>query len=486
MSESTGLKNHLIKNYIYNAVYQIFAVIAPLITTPYISRVLGATGIGIFGYTDSIAKYFILFGTLGSNLYGQREIAYVQDDIKKRTIVFKEIITFRFLTVFIVGIVYMATFCRTGRYKHVFLILALEVFASAFDVSWFFQGIQDFKKAVMRNIIIKSLSICFVFLFVKSNQDVNIYALCYVLPVLISNLSLWAYLPKYLIHVERNKFITLKHMIPLITLFITQIATEVYTVLDKTMLGILASDINQVGYYEQSSKMIKVLVYFITALGIVMLPQMSKLFVEGRTAEIQKNIKQSFQFIFFLGFPLMFGIIGIAANFVPWFYGEGYTPVILLISAISPIIVIIGISNVIGKQYLLPTRHQKTYTISVILGAIVNCILNLLLIPIFNALGASIATVTAELSVTIIQIWFVRKDIPIFSYLKEAIRYLCVGMFMFVIIFCVGIITPSGVVGIIVQSCIGMLIYFSVLALIKDDMLKRGFNIISGLLFMHR
>lgn len=146
MSESTGLKNHLIKNYIYNAVYQIFAVIAPLITTPYISRVLGATGIGIFGYTDSIAKYFILFGTLGSNLYGQREIAYVQDDIKKRTIVFKEIITFRFLTVFIVGIVYMATFCRTGRYKHVFLILALEVFASAFDVSWFFQGIQDFKK----------------------------------------------------------------------------------------------------------------------------------------------------------------------------------------------------------------------------------------------------------------------------------------------------------------------------------------------------
>ena len=167
MSESTGLKNHLIKNYIYNAVYQIFAVIAPLITTPYISRVLGATGIGIFGYTDSIAKYFILFGTLGSNLYGQREIAYVQDDIKKRTIVFKEIITFRFLTVFIVGIVYMATFCRTGRYKHVFLILALEVFASAFDVSWFFQGIQDFKKAVMRNIIIKSLSICFVFLFVK-------------------------------------------------------------------------------------------------------------------------------------------------------------------------------------------------------------------------------------------------------------------------------------------------------------------------------
>ena len=120
------------------------------------------------------------------------------------------------------------------------------------------------------------------------------------------------------------------------------------------------------------------------------------------------------------------------------------------------------------------------------MGAIVNCILNLLLIPIFNALGASIATVTAELSVTIIQIWFVRKDIPIFSYLKEAIRYLCVGMFMFVIIFCVGIITPSGVVGIIVQSCIGMLIYFSVLALIKDDMLKRGFNIISGLLFMHR
>lgn len=367
-----------------------------------------------------------------------------------------------------------------------FLILALEVFASAFDISWFFQGIQEFKKVVMRNIIIKSLSIFFVFLFVQSNQDVSIYALCYVLPVLISNLSLWAYLPKYLTHVKCNKCVTLKHMIPLLTLFIPQIATEVYTVLDKTMLGIFASDINQVGYYEQSSKIIKVLVYFITALGIVMLPQMSKLFVEGKTAEIQKNIKQSFQFVFFLGFPLMFGIIGVAGNFVPWFYGEGYTPVILLMSSISPIIVIIGISNVIGKQYLLPTRHQQTYTISVILGAIVNFILNLLLIPTYNALGASIATVAAELSVTIIQIWFVRKEIPIFPYLKKATSYLCVSIFMFIAIFGVGIVTSSGIIGIIIQSCIGMLIYFSTLALMKDDMIKKGLNIINGWLLMHR
>lgn len=470
--------SHIVKNYMYNALYQIFAIASPLITTPYVSRVLGVTGIGTFGYTESIANYFILFGTLGSNLYGQREIAYVQDDPDKRTLVFKEIIAFRILTVFTMVIIYLVAFCRTGQYKSIFLILAIEIIASAFDISWFFQGIQDFKKVVMRNIIIKSLSIVLIFVLVKSENDVNLYTLCYALPVLISNLSLWLFLPSYLTKAKHEKIIIFKHVIPLLALFVPQIATQVYTVLDKTMIGVLASNIDQVGYFEQSQKMIKVLVCIITALGIVMLPQMSKLFVEGKVKEIHENIKRSFRFVFFLGFPLMFGIVGIAENFVPWFYGVGYDAVVSLMSIISPIIIIIGISNVIGKQYLLPTKKQKAYTVSVVVGAIINFILNLCLIPQFNAWGACIATVFAEFSVTAVQIWFVRNEIPLLSYLKIAIRYFIVGIIMFAGVRAMNYFVHPGFIGVLCQMVVGILLYLGVLFIIKDEMLFTGMSFV--------
>lgn len=473
-------KNTIVKNYLYNAVYQIFSILAPLITMPYVSRVLGATGIGSFSYTESIASYFILFGALGGNLYGQREVAYVQDDPDRRTLVFKEIITFRIITVLAATIIYIITFCRTGQYKNFFLILILEVMSSGVDVSWFFQGVQDFKKPVMRNIIIKFLSIVLIFLLVKSEHDTNRYTLCYALPVFISNLSLWFYLPNYITKVKPKKIITFKHLIPLLTLFIPQVATEVYTVLDKTMIGVLSSDIRQVAFYEQAQKMIKVFVALITALGIVMLPKISHLFAEGKVGEIKERIINSFQFVFFLGFPLMFGIIRISYNFVPLFYGSGYTEVILLMIIMSPIILIIGISNVIGKQYLLPTKKQKAYTISVVVGAISNFTLNLCLIPKFNALGASIATVLAEMIVTLVQFAFIHKEFSLVSILRLSVKYLLIGIVMYISIYFVDSLIDSPFISIICEVIIGAIIYIGILLLLKDKIIYKAFSFIKG------
>lgn len=460
------------KNYLYNAFYQIFTVITPLLTTPYISRVLGAYNIGIFGYAQSIVTYFVLFGSLGSSLYGQREIAYVQHDIPARSRVFREIVRLRFLVVFIATAIYLVAFSNHEEGRQVFVVLAIEVAASALDISWFFMGIQNFKKSVIRNITVKLLGIVLIFLFVKKPDDVAIYAACYAVPIFISNLSLWIGLHRYIDKSKPEHRLAFKHILPLLVLLVPQIATEVYLVLDKTMLGILSSGMDQVGFYEQSQKIIKVFVKLLTALGLVMLPRIADMFVAGQTEKIKQSTQNSFRFIFTLGFPLMFGMIGITDSFVPWFFGDGYEAVNVLIKIISPIIVIIGISNILGKQYLLPTGRQKVYTASVVVGAIVNFVLNALLIPRYNAFGASIGTVVAETCVTLVQAIGVRKELPSGRYLMLSIKPLAVSVIMMFVVILVGQSLPAAITTTLLQIVIGFAVYVAGLVIVRDSTVK--------------
>lgn len=467
-------KNSVVKNYFYNVFYQLFTVVTPLIVTPYLSRVLGAEGIGAFGYVQSIATYFVLFGALGSSLYGQREIAYVQSDPDKRTVVFKEIVFLRIVAVLVATIFYYLWFCRDGEYRLVYSILGIEVLASAFDISWFFMGIQDFKKSVMRNIIIKCFSLILIFTLVKKEEDVALYALCYAAPILISNLSLWFYLPKYITKAAPKKWIAYSKIIPLLTLFIPQAATEVYTVLDKTMIGLLSTGYAEVGYYEQSQKIIKVIVKIITALGLVMLPKMSELFAQKKMNQIKEDLENSFRFVFMLGSPMMFGVAAISQDLVPWFFGPGFEKVSSLMSLIAPIIIIIGISNVIGKQFLLPSKQQGLYTASVIAGSITNLFLNLVLIPRFDAGGACVATVMAELSVTMVQAIGVRKQLSLVSQLLKGFRYLVLGFVMGIIVFAMGTQMSSTYITTFIQIMVGGIIYLGALILWKDPLVLQG------------
>ena len=407
------------KNYIYNLTYQILILILPLVTTPYISRILGAENIGIFSFTTSISAYFILFGSLGIALYGQREIAYLQNNKKEYSKAFFEIVLLRVITIFIALLFFNLIFVNNNNdYKIYYNILVLEIIGNCIDISWFFQGLEEFKKTVVRNIIVKLISVLCIFLFVKHENDLIIYYVIYVLSVIIGNCSLWLYLPKYLSKVNFKNIKIFKHIKPTILLFIPQIAIQVYTLLDRTMLGILTSNISEVGYYEQTQKVIKVLLAVITSMGTVMLTRISNSFSNGEKENVNEYIKKSFNIVFLLAFPMIFGIIAISQRFVPVFFGNGFEKVIILMNVISPIILIIGISNVIGMQYLLPTKRQKEFTMSVLYGAIVNFLLNIILIIKFKSVGASIATVIAEITVTSIQIYFIRKEFDINNIIK--------------------------------------------------------------------
>ena len=471
-------KKSVKKNYIYNLIYQILVMIIPLITTPYLSRVLGAENIGIYSYTLSITTYFILFGSLGVAMYGQREIAYVQDDKDKRSKAFYEIFIMRIITLFISLIIFYITFCIKGEYNVYYKILILEIIANAIDISWYFQGLEEFKKTVIRNTIVKLISVVCIFVLVKNNNDLNKYFAIYVLSNVIGNLSLWLYIPKYTSKIKLNELKVIRHLKPTILLFIPQVATQIYTVLDKTMIGAIIADKSEVGYYEQAQKIIKLLMTIATSLGTVMMPRIAATYSKGNKEKVREYMNTSFSFIMLLAFPLMFGIISVANKFVPLFYGNGYEKVIPIMCIISPIIIFIGLSNVTGTQYLLPTKQQNKYTISVVMGAVVNFILNIILIKKYASIGASIATVLAEFCVTLSQFILIRKNIKFKEVIPIIYKYIIASIVMFIASMVVGCCITNNILSIFIQILVSVIIYLGVLIIMKDKMIDEGINIV--------
>lgn len=474
------MKKSVTRNYIYNLAYQILILILPLITTPYISRVLGAENIGIYSYTLSISAYFILFGSLGIALYGQRELAYNQKNKKKYSLIFWEIVLLKIITMSISLLIFYFTFAKYGQYHIYYKILIIEIIGNCIDISWFFQGLEEFKKTVSRNIVVKLISIISIFMFVKTSNDLPIYYIIYVLSILFGNISLWLYLPKFLEKIELKDLNILRHLKPTLGLFIPQIAIQVYTLLDRTMVGTIVIDKSEVGYYDQSQKIIKIFLALITSLGTVMLPRIANTFASGEKEKLTSYMKKSFNMVFLLSFPLIFGIISVSNSFVPIFFGAGYERVSILMSVISPIILLIGLSNVIGTQYLLPTKRQKEFTISVICGAVINFSLNLFLITRFGAIGASIGTVIAELAVTSIQIYFVRNDFDFLKVFKLSKKYFISGIIMFVICLFARRILTNNLISICTQVILGCFTYFACLLFMKDDFIYEILNKVKG------
>lgn len=463
-------KNNIVKNYIYNSSYQILIMILPLITMPYISRVLGATAMGMYGYTNSITQYFILFGCIGLNLYGQREIAYHQEDAFKRSKSFWELFFIRAVSISICLIVYAISLCNNDKYGFLFRIQILDIIASLIDISWFFQGVEDFKKIVIRNSCVKIAGVILILCLVKSPDDLWMYALIYSATLFLGNITMWLYMPKYLTRVSIKLCNPWRHLKPALVLFLPQIATSIYTLLDKSMIGFLTGNDAEVAYYEQAQKIVKMALALATSLGTVMLPRIANMYSQGMFDEIRNYIYKSIQFVCALSLPICFGLTAVAGDFVPWFLGDGYGDVTHNMILMAPIIPIIGMSNVIGVQYFLPVGKQKEYTASVIGGTLVNLILNVVFIPFFLSKGAVIASVIAEISVLIIQLLLVRKEIQLLSIIKNVYKYLIASAVMVAVLAIIQFEWISiDFLRIGLMVIIGALIYILMLVLLKDN-----------------
>ena len=235
-------------------------------------------------------------------------------------------------------------------------------------------------------------------------------------------------------------------------------------------------DKSEVGFYEQGQKVIRVLLTLVTSLGIVMIPRMANTFASGDKEKIIDYMKKSFKFVFFLAFPIVFGLICVSGSFVPLFFGEGYDKVTILLNVISPTILLTGMSNVIGTQYLLPTKRQKEYTITVTCGLVVNFILNYILINLYSSVGASIATVASELIVVATQMYVIRKDLKPKEIIKLGCTYLFAGIIMFAVTFPLKAILGIGLKAIVIQVVTGIIVYVFMLWLLKDEYLNLFIN----------
>ena len=465
-------KKSIKKNYFYNLLYQILVLIMPLVTTPYISNVLGSNGVGIYSYTLSITTYFILFGSLGISMYGQREIAYVQNDKKEKTKIFWEIIILRLITMSIsLLFFYIFYIFKNSECQIYYKILVLEFVLNILDISWFFQGMEEFKKTVIRNFIVKILSVILIFTVVKNNNDLIKYFIIYVGSGLLGNLSLWGYIPRYIEKINFKKLNITRHIKPTLALFIPQIAIQIYTLLDKVMIGKILNDMSEVGIYEQSQKIIKMPLTVITALGTVVSPRIASIISENKKNEVNSYLEKSFQFVWFMGIPMMFGIMAISSHLIPWFLGNDFEKAIQVVIIGAPIIMAIGLNNVTGIQYLISAKKQNIFTKSVVAGAIFNFVLNLIIIPKLKSVGAIMSSLLAETLILIIQIMYLKKEIPLRSIFSGAMKYILSGIIMFLVILCISQFMEISIISTGIEIIVGCLVYFSMLLFFKDKML---------------
>ncbi|MDQ0154189.1 flippase [Robertmurraya andreesenii] len=469
--------NSIAKNLMYNVLLQVVTIILPLITLPYVSRVIGAEGIGTYGYTLSITQFFIIIGTLGMTTYGNRQIAYTRNDKEKMSRTFWSILLLRFITTGIATLLYSILFWNNEEYHLVFMIQTLNLIAAMVDISWLFMGLEDFKKTVIRNLAVKIIGVCLIFIFVKTKNDTNLYVLINVLMMLIGNLVLWMYLPKTVSKVKLKFEDLTLHLVPAIQLFIPQIAIQVYAVLDKAMLGFL-TNVSEVGYYDQAQKIIKAALSLVTALGVVMLPRMSNIFATGDKKTMNKYLNSSLKGVAYIAIPMSIGIASISYEFVPWFFGLGFESVTYLLILLAPILFFIAMSNVMGMQYLLPANRTKEFTISVIVGVIVNVMFNIALIPLLKSAGAAIGTVIAEFSVAIVQYYFLRNEINKKDYLISVLKYATAAFLMFIIVRTIGYIMQDGFLTILVQSSLGLCFYVMILWILREKLNNKIISIL--------
>ena len=414
------------KNYIYNLGYQILVMIVPLITTPYVSRVLGADGVGIYSFTSSIVSYFVLFGNFGIATYGQLCIAAERENKKRMTEEFWGI-----------------------YFARMFLMLIC-------------------KKIVLRNAVVKLLGVALIFLLVKEKKDLYIYATIMQGAVLIGNLSIYAFLREFLLPVSAKEIHIFKHIRPSIQYFIPTIATSVYMLLDKSMIGWITHSELENGYYEQAQKIEQMAVTVVTSLSVVTLPRMTLLFKQKKKEEMVQRLHGSIQFILWISLPMAAGIAGIAPNLIPWFLGKGYEPCVNLLCIFSVLIIVIGLNNAVGKQVLMPIGKQKEYNYAVICGAMVNVVCNVFLIPALQSVGAAIASVAAETVILFVFLKYSSEYITAKIIIKYAMKNMIASTVTGIAVGYSCRYFASSLVGLVLQVVMGMLCYIVVLILLRD------------------
>lgn len=490
---------NLRRNFIFNIIYQALVVLTPLVTAPYIARVLGANNIGQFAFAYTLVSYFVIAAYLGFQTYAQRAIAEVQDDKEEQSRRFWQIVILRLIMVVIsLGVLFtLYAFNVFGEYSSLMLMFSILIAATAFDINFYFHGRENFFVVMIINLVIRFGYLFCIFMFIRSPSDLTLYALLYSLMVIGGYLSMWALLPTTLKKVKLHGLNFKKHYLSSLLLFLPVAAVSIYALIDKTLIGALVSGqqwypqgnitivvpIAQVenGYYFQAEKIIKALLSILLAVGTVMTTRNSIEFKKGHMGEIKKNVYRSFRFVFALGVPMALGTVIVAESFAPLYFGPNYSMypqfaidgVASLLMLYTPVIIFSGCSNILGSQYLLPLKKDKEYTVSVMIGFAFNIVCSALLIPTMGASGAIVGTLISEFIIVLVQYLYVAKDFSLRIILMNVWKYVIAGGVM------CGLACPfyylvlrnnniGNILNLVILIPAGVGIYYLVLLILRD------------------
>ena len=454
------------KNFIYNTSYRILLLIIPIITTPYITRILGPDGIGIYAFSYSIASYFMMFVKMGLDNYGSRIIAESRDSKEKLSSAFSSVFYLQLSFGVVVSAAYIVYSQFIANDRTASWIFIIAVFSACADISWFLYGMELFKSIAIRSLVVKLITTICIFSFVNTKEHVYAYCLIMAIGMIINSLFTWPIVFKYTRFKSVDKKIIFSHIKPTLLLFLSVVSVNLYKTIDKVMLGIMDPSKIQTGLYESAERIITIPSIIVVSLGAVMMPRIVNM--------IHKNDSRYKEYIFFsIIFSMLIiasmacGIMGIAKEFVPMFYGDGYELCVKLYYILLPSCFFIAFANVLRTQYLIPHHKDKQYIISEVLGLILNLIANSILIPQLGAVGAAIGTLFAESSSCLYQCYVVRKDLPLIRYIKYSLPIVFSGFTMFLIILNLdfSVFGMSGLMIVLLKVAIGAIVFLALICL---------------------
>lgn len=455
----------VLKNYAYNLSYQLLLIILPIITTPYVTRVFSSDDLGTYSFFNSIVAYFVLLAALGVANYGTKEISANRKIIRKN---FWGIYTLQ-LGAAICSFVLYVMLCLTlpVMKNPVAYILGFSLLSKALDISWLFQGLEDFRKITVRNITVKLVGVISIFLFIRSANDLYLYVFLLTSFELLGQLSMWIPAREFIGKPYFDLMYAKRHLKPVILLFLPQIAISLYVTLDSTMLGALAST-RDVGIYDQALKLINILLTLVTSLGSVMLPRVSNLLSSGDHKAVNKMHEMSFLIYNLVIFPIMAGMLIVNDDFVNFFLGQDFQEARFAIAIMIFRMFFIGWTNIMGIQILIPHNKNKEFMLSTTIPAIVSVGLNLILLPKLGYIGAAIVSVLTEALVWAIQLFFTRsylRDVPI---IKSMIKIMISSGLMYGILFLVkDLLSLPSMLNVGLSAILGTIIYISLILIFK-------------------
>ena len=408
MAEQKSIK----LNMVMNAILTMSQFIFPIITFPYVSRILLPAGTGRINFAASAVSYFAMFAQLGIPTYGVRACAKVRDDKAKLSKTVHELMMINIIMCVMVYIVFIASIFVVPRFNRdwkLFLITGITIGLNALGVEWLYRALEKYTYITVRSVIFKAVGIVAMFMFVHKQEDYLIYGAITVFAGAASNILNFINLRKYVSFGWLGNYQLKNYIKPVLIFFMMSVATTIYTNLDNVMLGFMKDD-EAVGYYGAAVKIKNILVSLVTSASAVLLPRASYYVDKGLMEDFERILKKTMHLILLIAVPMMIYFMIYAAEGIYFLSGKEYGGSIVPMIIIMPTLTLIGMTNVIGIQMLIPLGKEKEVLYSEIAGAIVDLILNAILIPRFAASGAAIGTLVAECVVLIYQLMSIKWE----------------------------------------------------------------------------